>query len=165
MPGEPVHLADLPRGVPADARTVASVRATLRHLAACRNAIWGRDDPVVSSRREEALYSENFFRRSVVVEIVSTPVPAEDMRDVVEQVVGIQATIGAASYALFGLPPEAPAPAVGEVRLLPDGRVVAVVRPDRSSASVVVFVEDPATGRHLIDEFAALAEDAAIPVP
>lgn len=165
MPDEPVRLADLPRGVPTDARTVASVRATLRHLAARRNATRGGDDPVVSNRRQEALYSDDVFRRSVVVQTVSTPEPAEDLRDVVEQVVGIQATVSHSSYSLFGLPPEASAPAAERVRLLPDGRAIAVVLSEGSAASVVVFVEDPETRRHLIDEFAVLAEDAATPVP
>lgn len=134
-----------PAGTPADAATVAGVTATAEELFACYNAN--------DLARVVALFTDDYLRRSFAAEGVT----ADALR-------------------LFAAPPEArpaaewEAISVRDVRLLPDGRVGALLvgrnpatdPPD--FADFTVFVERD--GRYLIDDVVLLsAEAVATPAP
>lgn len=134
-----------PSGAAADAATVAGVTATAEELFACYNAN--------DLARVVALFTDDYLRRSFAAEGVT----AEALR-------------------LFAATPEArpaaerEAISVRDVRLLPDGRVGALLvgrnpagdPPD--FADFTVFVERD--GRYLIDDVVLLSPEAvATPAP
>lgn len=148
-PSTPVGAAPTPfvppAGAAADATTVAGVTATAQELFACYNAN--------DLARVVALFTDDYLRRSFAVEGVT----AEALR-------------------LFAAPPEArpaaerEAISVRDVRLLPDGRVGALLVGRNPAATppdftdFTVFVERD--GRYLIDDVVLLPPEAvATPAP
>jgi hypothetical protein len=128
-----------PSGAPADAETVAGVTATALELFACYNA----DD----LSRVVALFTDDYLRRSFAAEGVT------------DEALGVFAATPVARPA-----GEREAVAVRDVRLLPDGRVGALLvgrdpagdPPD--FADFTVFVERE--GRYLIDDVVPLSPEA-----
>lgn len=131
----PLAAADLPSGEPADAATVAGIRATLRELLACIHA--GDRERLLSLFSDDfpstGLYTLGIYDVYVFGGDTMTPVP-EDGR--------------------------MPVPPVREVRLLDGGGVGAIVG-DAEAATIgppalfILFVE--ADGRWLIDEVVGVA--------
>jgi hypothetical protein len=133
---------ELPEGTQADAETVAGITRTLREVIACAEA---NDLP-----RLLALYSDEAVRRFV---LAAEPVP----------IVPGQPTAGPGTRP--ATPPAAAdrTPVVQEARLLPDGRVAALVTLVAPGSRVVVVIFVQTGDRWLIDEIHPLLTPAATP--
>jgi len=117
--------AELPTGEPAPAEAVAGIEATILEVAACADA----------PERQEALYSDDYFRQSTTRDedgsIAFPPLPRKVS--------------------------EARTVEIRDARLLPNGRVGAIVEGPTFNPTFVVFVEQD--GRWLIDESIVITPD------
>jgi hypothetical protein len=125
-----------PQGEPADTETVTSVSATVREAIACRNA-------------NDFQRAYSLFTQDMLVALFGGPATVDP-----EIVAAITEKAGPLSrrqqLALLALT---------DVILLPDGRVGAVVETGnarRAYQDFLIFEQDPASGRWLIDESVAL---------
>nr|MBA3451098.1 hypothetical protein [Chloroflexia bacterium] len=126
-----------PAGDPADTETVAAVTATVREALACRNA-------------GEPLRAYSLFTQDMIVALYGGPatIDPELRRAVVE---GPTPIPRARRLAIV---------AIDDVVILPDGRTGAVVATEtarRTFRDYLIFEQDPASGRWLIDESVPLA--------
>jgi hypothetical protein len=121
-----------PSGSPADDKTVAAVPAIVREAVACRNA-------------GDLLRASALFTEKMLVSLFGGPATIDpEFRDAVVNGPRV-------------LPPERRLAivAIDDVTCLPDGRVGAIVETRagrRDFRDYLVFAQDPATGRWLIDE-------------
>lgn len=167
-PASSVSLDALPVGAPADADTAAELSATLRQLTACGNAAWADLENDARARANDqvlSLYSEDYFRRNAEASIADAPPPENRTEALLRQAgLGVARTVSV-SYGTLPLGPGAPMPIIQDVRALPDGRVIAVVRPQWDGLLVIELTRDPDTRRLLVDEFANVVEDPGTPTP
>jgi hypothetical protein len=133
----------LPEGTPVDAATQAAIEQTLREVVACAKA--------GDVARLLALFSDDAVRR---IALANNSVPI-----VPGQPSGVTGTRPATPPANADV-----TPVVQEARLLPDGRVAALVTSvaPGSQVEVVIFVQSG--GRWVIDEVHPLAMPGATPV-
>ncbi len=133
---EPEPPFTIPQGEPADVETTTGVSATVREAIACRNAN--------DFQRAYALFTQD-----MLVSLFGGPATVDP-----EVVAAIAEEAGPLSrrqqLALLALT---------DVILLPDGRVGAIVETGnarRAYQDFLIFEQDPASGRWLIDESVAL---------
>jgi hypothetical protein len=126
-----------PVGEPADAETIAAVRATVREAVACRNA-------------GDLLRAYALFTQNMIVSLLGGPASIDvTIRSVIAE--KPRPVPSADRLALI---------TVDDVTILPDGRASALVTTrnvQRAFRDHLVFVQNPSTGRWLIDEARPLA--------
>ena len=133
-------------GKPADSGTVSAVSATLRKWTACGNA--------GDSLRVLALYTDRLIRESFA--------PADGSEPWGQDPAALEATPATP----WPEADRAAAPAIRDVRLLPDGRVVARIetRPPHQGPVPLLVVFSEVDGRYLLDEI-VWEPDPASPSP
>lgn len=133
-------------GTPADPHAVAGVTATVRELVACVNANDGA--------RLAALFTDDYWRRLDSVEFGLGAEP--DF-----------ARAGSLLPLVGGPPGPVPSPAVEDLRLLPDGRIAAILRPTWYQGEPPWFdyyVFARVSDRWLVDEAVGARPRTVVPV-
>lgn len=127
----------VPTGDAADAETAAAITATVREAIACRNA-------------GDLLRAYTLFTQDMIVALFGGPATVDpEVRRVVLD--GLRTVPPARRLGLVS---------VADIVVLPDGRVSATVETEttrRAFRDSLIFEQDPASGRWLIDESAPLS--------
>lgn len=142
-------LTELPGGEPADEATVRDVAATVRRLVACANA----RQPLAF----EALHTDDYFGRAATVDV-----ERQEPAGVLDWLFGVS-EIRSVSYGFVSFPPATPMPEIMDVRVLPDGRVGAIVSGPHFSPIFFAFAREEPAGPYLVDEAILIGDDMATP--
>ncbi len=141
--------AELPAGTPADDATVAAVTATIRWLVACSNS--GNNEAFV------ALHTGDYFRRAATVEVTH-----EESAGFWDRLFGASEST-TTSYGFAAFPLGAPMPELTNVRILPDGRIGAIVSGPDFSPIFFAFAQVQPDGPYLVDETIQIIESTGTP--
>ncbi|HEV2108839.1 MAG TPA: hypothetical protein VGR16_11295 [Thermomicrobiales bacterium] len=142
-------LDELPSGQPVDEATGRAINRTVRQLVACANA----RQPLAF----EALHTDDYFRRAATIEV-----RREESEGLAEGTLGVSETTSV-RYSVVSFPPNSAMPEVEDLRVLPDGRIGAVVRAPGVSPIFFVFAREQPGGPYLVDEAIRIEEYAGTP--